>query len=113
MDIDIKNARFLAGLPALKTPLNEATKVDPSLIKEVAGLTDRNHHAAAYQLVASKVLKDKKLAKAFDSVMQLHTYYGHMSQGLKAVREDLYNRMKAGMKSKLSSADYEALYYSM
>ena len=113
MDIDIKKVRFLAGLPALDESLEERAGVDPSVIREIAGLTDRNHHAAAYQMIATKVLKDKKLAKAFESVMSLHLYYGHMSPGLKAVRDDLYKRMKAGMKSKLSSSDYDAVYNSI
>lgn len=95
------------ALMGIKT---EGKAVPDSLVKKIADMTHRNAHQEAYMTIAREVLRDKKLAEAFESVLKLQLYFKSLTPPLKKLKDDLYVRMKAKMKAKLSDTDYEKVY---
>jgi hypothetical protein len=80
-----------------------ADQVDPKLLKEVEHLTDINNHEAARILVAEKVLKNRKLAGAYQATLTLLEYLGHMDP---RVGEFQYEVLDKQLKTQL---DYKGL----
>lgn len=87
----------------------------PADLEEVRKATQRNDHTAARIYVCEKILKDKKLAKAYQAIEDLSSYFGYTPQHLIELRyEDLdKQRLKKYVQQKLSTEDAEALWGAM
>ena len=86
------------------------TPVKDKDVEEIAAMVQHNYHHEAYVYVAKKILRNKKFADAFEGVQKVANYYGHTTQDLKKIRDDLYERMKMVLKTKLSPEDYKRVH---
>ena len=81
---------------------------------KLAKMTDENQHSEALVYIAEKVLKDKRLTTMTKALLDLHMGIGAMSTGLGMVRnQDIWPRLDAMLKSKLSSEEYDAIHGSL
>jgi len=61
-----------------------------AVIKEIARKTDQNDHSGAV-LSLAKLIRDKRMIKAAQSVVALHEFFGHMPSELIKVRTEIMN----------------------
>jgi len=78
--------------------------VSPSDIKHVAKMTDINDHTAARTHLA-RVIKEKKLASAYEAIETIQEYFGHLPRGLSDVRYEMDKRLKAILQKKVDNFD--------
>ena len=78
-------------------------------VKKIARMTDENQHPEAIVYFTTEVLKDRKLAAMAKAALDLQIAFGELTPGLRQVRDDLWKRVEATAKSKLSPEDYKKL----
>lgn len=88
-----------------------AEEVDQHLLKQVQDLTDRNDHTAARILVAEKVLKDRKLAGAYQAIATLMSYMGHMDPRVGKFEYEVLDKQR--LQPQLESRGLEAYWQAM
>ena len=86
-------------------------KIVATVLDKIAQATHENDHNFARQIGAI-YLKDKKLAKAYKNLNDLHMYFGGLTDGVSSVRSELDKRLFAIAKKKLSKEEYENFYQS-
>jgi len=82
--------------------LKESKAFPANILKEIAILTDLNHHNLARILLA-RTIKNKKLEKAYQGISNLADYYGHMPQDLGKIRYDIDKKMFKHVKQTYSN----------
>ena len=87
----------------LKNILLEKKELDPKTLKLVARLTDRNNHTESRILLA-KAINDKKLFKAYQSILILQDYIGRANE-TNIPRQYLDLRLKDALSRKFSNFD--------
>jgi hypothetical protein len=114
MGMDRQTAQHLTR-QALRLTTAAKTALKPADLEAVRKATQRNDHTAARIIVCEKILKDKKLAKAYQAIEDLSSYFGYTPQHLIEVRyEDLdQQRLKKQLQQKLSVEDADAVWGAM
>ena len=90
--------------------LNEKASVSDADLQKIGMLTARNNHQENYYFIAKSILKNKKLAKIFKSIMDIRDTEGHMDSNLSAYSTSKFLEMRALLKQELSPEDYKAIY---
>ena len=94
--------------------LVQAAGLNEAVVKKVAKLTDRNDASGARVLVAGDILKNKKLAKAYEAMSTLRDYVGHMPAALGDFQyNELDRQLKAQLYKKLSADDADRVWGSL
>ena len=88
------------------TTLSDSVAFD-KLIKKVAGMTDGNDHTGTRILIASSVLKNKKLVKIFEAIEEIQNVEGHLPNSL-----GKYSSEKTDEMMKLAKRELEPIRYS-
>lgn len=80
----------------------------PEVIKQIAEMTDNNHHGGAVAALA-KALGNKDKIKIMDHIMGIHDILKHMPYGLIQVRSEIRDSLLKEAKSKLDGKLYDSL----
>lgn len=94
------------------TALSDSVAFD-KLIKKIAGMTDGNDHTGARVLIASSVLKNKKLVKIFEAIEKIQDLEGHMPHNLNKYAYEKYQEMMKLAKKQLEPIRYSRLQDSL
>lgn len=82
-----------------------------NIIKEISELTEVNDTNGSWIVVCDKILKNKALSKAFESIDRLHVgYWGHLTPGVKAARQELIDEATRYAKQKLGNETWKKIY---
>ena len=85
--------------------------VSDSTVKKIARLTDANNHSEARILVATAILKNKKLAGAYEALVTIRDFLGHMPSDLVNFQyNELDSKLKDQLFRKLSKDDAELVW---
>ena len=84
-----------------------APKVDDRILKQVAKLTDANDHTGARILLATKVLKNRKIASIYDHIGEISSLMGYLPSELDTLR---YYVDKNMLKKALNQKGLEAYW---
>lgn len=92
--------------------LTTAAKVTDDDIKKIAKMTDQNDHTGARAYIAANILKDKKLARAFEGVADIGWFLMEMPRELLTIRDQILTNenLKPQLERKLSPEDYERVW---
>jgi hypothetical protein len=74
-----------------------------SILVDVSSLTEDNDHTQARLKIAEEILKDKKLARNYQSIECLNSHYGYMEPNLGNIRNDLDRELYSKLESKFSA----------
>lgn len=83
-----------------------------SIIKEIEKFTDNNNTYGAYITMCKKILKDEKLAKAFENLLGIHEYKSYLTPGIKELRNELIEIAENQAKDILSKEEFTKLHAS-
>ena len=76
-------------------------KVDPTLLQEVAALTQANDHTAARVLLAREALQNERLARVYKHIGEIAALLGHLPHELNDFRYGLDKQeLKKGLAAK-------------
>jgi hypothetical protein len=90
--------------------LTEAS-ISPKIVSQIAQMTDYNDHTGARKLIATSILKNKKMASAYEGLENLHQFFGHMPRELMNVRDVMLEQMlKKQLQQKLSPEDFDQVW---
>ena len=82
-----------------------------AVVREVAALSQANHHTASVQLIASEFFPtNKRLAAALNGIAAIADYYGYAPPHLSEVREGIAKKMEESLKTMLTPAQFRALH---
>lgn len=76
------------------TPEQVRADLEPQY-KLIAHLTDENHHGEALAHMAEWCLRERALASAIKAMTEIQHYFGHITNPLKDLRNEFYDRVKA------------------
>lgn len=94
------------------TTLSDSVAFD-KLIKKVASMTDGNDHTGARILIASSVLKNKKLVKIFKAIEDIQNLEGHLPNSLGKYSSEKTDEMMKLAKRELDQTRYARLHDSI
>lgn len=87
-----------------KDYLQEDKSLD-TLINKIDAATDRNDTYEAWIIITKYILKNKKLADAFEGLYKVHHLHRYLTPGLAAARKELTDMGIKVLKRKLSQED--------
>ena len=87
--------------------MSEAKELDQKVIDKIAQMTDRNDHNASVILLA-RMMKEMKVVKMMELLVQMHKANGSMSSDMIAIRTGMYQELMK--KAKRQYSNYNDLY---
>ena len=87
--------------------MSEAKELDPKVIDKIAQMTDRNDHNASVLLLA-RMMREKRVEKMMNLLIQMHKENGSMSSDMIAIRTGMYQELMK--KAKRQYSNYNDLY---
>ena len=87
--------------------MSEAKELDQKVIDKIAQMTDRNDHNASIILLA-RMMKEMKVVKMMELLVQMHKANGSMSSDMIAIRTGMYQELMK--KAKRQYSNYNDLY---
>ena len=87
--------------------MSEAKELDQKVIDKIAQMTDRNDHNASIILLA-RMMKEMKVVKMMELLVQMHKANGSMSSDMIALRKGMYDELMK--KAKRQYSNYNDLY---
>ena len=88
----------------IREELNEGKTLPQNVISDIYALTDQNDHTQA-RVEAAKLVKDKSLVRAYESVEHLNSYFSYMPGELGELRNRLDKNLYALLKKKFDNGD--------
>lgn len=79
-----------------------------TLLTDLRELTETNAHGEALRKIAA-FMGDRQLANAFESVNQLHSAFGYLSEGLPEIRHNLSKMLFARIRSQYGDDTAKAI----
>ena len=87
--------------------MSEAKELDPKVIDKIAQMTDKNDHNASVLLLA-RMMREKRVEKMMNLLIQMHKENGSMSSDMIAVRTGMYQELMK--KAKRQYSNYNDMY---
>ena len=87
--------------------MSEAKELDQKVIDKIAQMTDKNDHNASVLLLA-RMMREKRVEKMMNLLIQMHKENGSMSSDMIAVRTGMYQELMK--KAKRQYSNYNDLY---
>ena len=82
----------------------EKKEFNPKAVEKIAGMTDKNDHNAAMLLFARE-MREKKVEKMMNLLIQMHKEMGHMTSDMMGMRKDLSKQLFDKAKKTYSNFD--------
>ena len=87
--------------------MSEAKELDQKVIDKIAQMTDKNDHNASVLLLA-RMMREKRVEKMMNLLIQMHKENGSMSSDMIAIRTGMYQELMK--KAKRQYSNYNDLY---
>ena len=87
--------------------ISEAKELDTKVIDKIAQMTDKNDHNASVLLLA-RMMREKRVEKMMNLLIQMHKENGSMSSDMIAIRTGMYQELMK--KAKRQYSNYNDLY---
>ena len=87
--------------------MSEAKELDQKVIDKIAQMTDKNDHNASVLLLA-RMMREKRVEKMMNLLIQMHKENGSMSSDMIAIRTGMYQELMK--KAKKQYSNYNDLY---
>lgn len=88
----------------METQAQEMQTIENNDAIRIAKLTDINHHTQARKELAL-LLNRKDLAECYAAIENLHSFFGHLPFGLRAVRDEIDVCLFSTVDKKCSNAE--------
>lgn len=83
-----------------------------SIVKGIKEKTNANDVYGAWYLACRWLLDNERLAKAFQSLEDVHIFHGHLTQGVNHARQELIDRADSRLKQVLNPEEYKIVHGS-
>lgn len=85
----------------------EKKEFNPKAVEKIANMTDKNDHNAAMLLFARE-MREKKVEKMMNLLIQMHKEQGHMTNAMMDMRKDISKELFK--KAEKTYSNYDAIY---